>query len=81
MDLLATTSASTLIYASIDGWCRHMALDGERMLAESMHLVEQLRDDVAAIPGTELLDTSGLSGRAVGGLDPAAPPVMYPYWR
>lgn len=30
MDLLATTSASTLVYASIDGWRRHMALDGEK---------------------------------------------------
>jgi arginine/lysine/ornithine decarboxylase len=70
MDLLATTSASTPVYASIDGWRRHMARRGEAVIDESLYLVRQCRAQVSEIEGLSVLDPGALSGFAIGGLDP-----------
>jgi arginine decarboxylase len=70
MDLLATTSASALVYASIDGWRRQMALNGQAMIDESLRLVRECRAQVAQIDGLTVLEPGALAGYTTGGLDP-----------
>jgi arginine/lysine/ornithine decarboxylase len=70
MDLMATTSASTPIYASIDGWRRYMALHGEAVIDESLYHVRQCRSQVSQIPGLTVLEPVAVADYAIGGLDP-----------
>jgi arginine/lysine/ornithine decarboxylase len=43
-DLLGTTSASSLVYAALDGWRRQMAEQGEQLLSAALRLVASVRD-------------------------------------
>ncbi|CAM3859942.1 aminotransferase class I/II-fold pyridoxal phosphate-dependent enzyme [Nocardioides zeicaulis] len=53
-DLLATTSASSLVYASLDGWRRHMVEQGEALLGRTLDLARRARAEIAAIDGIEV---------------------------
>lgn len=50
-DLLGTTSASTLVYASLDGWRRQMVEQGHDLLEAALHRAERIRASVGALPG------------------------------
>ena len=53
-DLLATTSASSLVYASLDGWRRQMVEQGEELLAGALSLAARARDEIGAIEGVDV---------------------------
>ncbi|MGW0812278.1 aminotransferase class I/II-fold pyridoxal phosphate-dependent enzyme [Streptomyces viridiviolaceus] len=50
-DLLGTTSASTLVYATLDGWRRQMVEHGHELLDTALHRAERIRAAVAGLPG------------------------------
>lgn len=50
-DLLGTTSASTLVYASLDGWRRQMVEQGHGLLDAALHRAERIRTSVGDLPG------------------------------
>ncbi|MCG7208937.1 aminotransferase class I/II-fold pyridoxal phosphate-dependent enzyme [Streptomyces arenae] len=50
-DLLGTTSASSLVYASLDGWRRQMAEQGHALLEAALRRAGRIRETVAGLPG------------------------------
>ncbi|WP_329414935.1 PLP-dependent transferase [Streptomyces sp. NBC_00704] len=50
-DLLGTTSASSLVYASLDGWRRQMAEHGHDLVAGALRRAERVRRAAAELPG------------------------------
>ncbi|WP_217249018.1 aminotransferase class I/II-fold pyridoxal phosphate-dependent enzyme [Streptomyces sp. AC602_WCS936] len=50
-DLLGTTSASTLVFATLDGWRRQMVEQGRELLGAALGRAERVRAAVAAMPG------------------------------
>jgi arginine/lysine/ornithine decarboxylase len=54
-DILATTSASTLVYATLDGWRRQMAEHGTELLDSALRRVNRVRTAVSAMPGLQLM--------------------------
>jgi arginine decarboxylase len=53
-DLLATTSASSLVYASLDGWRRQMVEQGTELLSRTLDLAHRARKEIAAIDGVDV---------------------------
>ena len=56
-DLLATTSASSLVYASLDGWRRYMVEQGSSLLSGAIALAARAREEISAIDGIEVYGT------------------------
>jgi arginine/lysine/ornithine decarboxylase len=56
-DLLATTSASSLVYASLDGWRRQMVEQGTDLLSGALALARRAREEIDAIDGVEVYGT------------------------
>jgi arginine decarboxylase len=54
-DLLATTSASSLVYCSLDGWRRQMVEHGEALLSGALGLAERARKAIDGISGLEVV--------------------------
>jgi arginine/lysine/ornithine decarboxylase len=54
-DLLGTTSPSSLVYAGLDGWRRHMVQHGKELLTATLRLVNETRDRVADIGGITVM--------------------------
>ncbi|MEP9382854.1 hypothetical protein [Nocardioides sp. KR10-350] len=54
-DLLGTTSASSLVYATLDGWRRQMVEHGHDLLDRALRLADRARAEIAAIDGVELM--------------------------
>lgn len=54
-DLLGTTSASGLVYASLDGWRRQMVEEGAKLLGATLELAERGREQVDALDGLTLI--------------------------
>ncbi|WP_133916746.1 aminotransferase class I/II-fold pyridoxal phosphate-dependent enzyme [Streptomyces sp. NBC_00582] len=50
-DLLGTTSASSLVYATLDGWRRQMVEQGHDLLETALRRAERVRAAVAELPG------------------------------
>ncbi|GGZ91641.1 aminotransferase class I/II-fold pyridoxal phosphate-dependent enzyme [Streptomyces echinoruber] len=50
-DLLGTTSASTLVYATLDGWRRQMVEHGHDLLEAALRRAERIRAAAADLPG------------------------------
>ncbi|MEU6547984.1 ornithine decarboxylase [Streptomyces sp. NPDC046859] len=50
-DLLGTTSASSLVYATLDGWRRQMVEHGHDLLDAALHRAERIRRAAAELPG------------------------------
>ncbi|MDR7275725.1 aminotransferase class I/II-fold pyridoxal phosphate-dependent enzyme [Catenuloplanes atrovinosus] len=69
-DLLGTTSSSSLAYATLDGWRRHMVEQGERLLDEALGRAARVRDAIGAMDPLRLMgeDVVGTGGTAE--LDP-----------
>jgi arginine/lysine/ornithine decarboxylase len=58
--LLDTTSPSTLVYASLDGWRRYMVEHGKQLYDDTLHRVRGLRDRLDALDGVDLLGDNAL---------------------
>ena len=54
-DLLGTTSASSLVFATLDGWRRQMVEHGAELLGAAVALARSLREEIATIDGLELM--------------------------
>jgi arginine decarboxylase len=69
-DLLSTTSASTLIYAAMDGWRRQMAENGEQLLSRALDLARETRSLISEMPELHVLDSELVRAEASHRLDP-----------
>ncbi|GHD51211.1 aminotransferase class I/II-fold pyridoxal phosphate-dependent enzyme [Streptomyces galbus] len=54
-DLLGTTSSSSLVYATLDGWRRHMVQQGHGLLDTALQRAGRIRKAVTALPGLRLM--------------------------
>ncbi|MFI1004195.1 aminotransferase class I/II-fold pyridoxal phosphate-dependent enzyme [Streptomyces galbus] len=54
-DLLGTTSSSSLVYATLDGWRRHMVQQGHGLLDTALQRAARIRKAVTALPGLRLM--------------------------
>ena len=54
-DLLGTTSATSLVYASLDGWRRQMVEHGTELLGGTLAAAAEARRAIAAIDGIDLM--------------------------
>jgi arginine decarboxylase len=54
-DLLGTTSSSSLVFATLDGWRRQMAEQGYELLDAALRRAERIRKDVLGLPGLRLM--------------------------
>ncbi|MEU0335129.1 ornithine decarboxylase [Streptomyces sp. NPDC006193] len=54
-DLLGTTSASSLVYASLDGWRRQMVEQGRDLLDTALHRAERIRAQLRELPGLRVM--------------------------
>ncbi|WP_119726745.1 aminotransferase class I/II-fold pyridoxal phosphate-dependent enzyme [Thermomonospora amylolytica] len=71
-DLLGTTSASTLVYASLDGWRRQMVEHGHRLLDAALARAERIRAAVADLPGLNPMGREVIRPQGAADLDPLA---------
>ncbi|MFJ4482622.1 aminotransferase class I/II-fold pyridoxal phosphate-dependent enzyme [Streptomyces longwoodensis] len=53
-DLLGTTSSSSLVYATLDGWRRHMVQQGHGLLDAALQRAGRVRKAVTALSGLRL---------------------------
>lgn len=68
--LIESTSPNGLLTASLDAARRHVAVDGEELLGETLVTLERTRERIGGIEGLEVLDER-LAGRAsVAAWDP-----------
>ncbi|MFP1625422.1 aminotransferase class I/II-fold pyridoxal phosphate-dependent enzyme [Streptomyces sp. 5K101] len=68
-DLLGTTSASSLVYASLDGWRRQMAEQGYELIDGALRRARRLREAVAALPGLRLMGPEIVAAGLAADLD------------
>jgi len=69
-DLLGTTSASSLVYCSLDGWRRQMVEHGHDLLEAALGLAQQVRERIAAIDGLDRMGAEAVGPGAAFDLDP-----------
>lgn len=55
-DLLGTTSPSSLVYATLDGWRRQMVEHGEVLLGTALDLAHETRAALAELPGIQWVE-------------------------
>ncbi|HEX6360917.1 ornithine decarboxylase [Actinophytocola sp.] len=54
-DLLGTTSPTSLVYATLDGWRRHMMQQGKELLGAALSLANATRRELSAIDGLDVM--------------------------
>ncbi|MDQ0938548.1 aminotransferase class I/II-fold pyridoxal phosphate-dependent enzyme [Streptomyces sp. V1I1] len=69
-DVLGTTSSSSLVYASLDGWRRQMVEQGTALLESALQRARRIRSEIAALPGMRLLGAEVLGAGGAADLDP-----------
>ncbi|GIG28538.1 aminotransferase class I/II-fold pyridoxal phosphate-dependent enzyme [Cellulomonas marina] len=69
-DLLGTTSSSSLVYASLDGWRRQMVEQGEALLDGALRRADRVRDVVTGLDGLSLLGREVVRPQGAADLDP-----------
>ncbi|MFD8237150.1 aminotransferase class I/II-fold pyridoxal phosphate-dependent enzyme [Streptomyces sp. NPDC059696] len=69
-DLLGTTSASSLVYATLDGWRRQMAEQGYELLDAALRRAERVRAAVAELPGLRPMGREIVEEGFAADLDP-----------
>jgi arginine decarboxylase len=69
-DLLGTTSASSLVYATLDGWRRQMVEDGEALLGSALERAHRVRAAIDAFEGLDLMGREVIAPRRAFDLDP-----------
>ncbi|MFF0492716.1 aminotransferase class I/II-fold pyridoxal phosphate-dependent enzyme [Nocardia sp. NPDC004068] len=68
-DLLMTTSPNVLLYAAIDGWRRQMVEHGNELLGAALETARRAREELARIPGIEVMEEQLLGVEASHDLD------------
>ncbi|GAB2997891.1 ornithine decarboxylase [Amycolatopsis acidiphila] len=69
-DLLGTTSATSLVYATLDGWRRQMVQHGKQLLDAALSLVTGVRARVDGLPGLRVLGEEFLGPALARSIDP-----------
>ncbi|WP_329792448.1 ornithine decarboxylase [Lentzea sp. DG1S-22] len=70
-DLLATTSPTSIVYATLDGWRRHMVQHGEELLTAALALAHATRDSINDLPGLRVMGEAEFIGKGLAhALDP-----------
>ncbi|MER7406174.1 ornithine decarboxylase [Streptomyces sp. NPDC000070] len=69
-DLLGTTSASSLVYATLDGWRRQMVEHGHELLEAAIRRAERIRAVVADLPGLRPMGREVVEEGLATDLDP-----------
>ncbi|MFB6613369.1 aminotransferase class I/II-fold pyridoxal phosphate-dependent enzyme [Streptomyces sp. NPDC056367] len=69
-DLLGTTSSSSLVYATLDGWRRQMVEHGHALLGAALHRAERIRSRIADLPGLEVMGREVVDQGLTADLDP-----------
>jgi arginine decarboxylase len=69
-DLLGTTSASSLVYCSLDGWRRHMVEHGGELLGRVIEQAQDARERIHRIDGLRLMGDEVLGPQMAFELDP-----------
>jgi arginine decarboxylase len=55
MDILGTTSASSLVFATLDGWRRQMVEHGTELMGAAVALARRVREEVTQIDGLAVM--------------------------
>ncbi|MCZ2827296.1 hypothetical protein O2W14_00420 [Modestobacter sp. VKM Ac-2986] len=69
-DLLGTTSSSSLVYLTLDGWRRQMVEQGEELLGAALQRAARLRTAVEGIEGLSLMGREVVRPGGAFDLDP-----------
>ncbi|HEV7908690.1 MAG TPA: ornithine decarboxylase [Pseudonocardiaceae bacterium] len=69
-DLLGTTSATSLVYAALDGWRRQMVQHGRELLDAALSLVKSVRADIEELPGLRVMGEELVGPRLAKSIDP-----------
>lgn len=70
LSMLTTTSTSYLLLASLDTARRHLAINGERLLDQALHLADSARERINSIPHLHCPGDELLGSDATYGYDP-----------
>lgn len=70
LDLITTTSPSSLMYGSIDGWRRHLALHGKEIIDGAVAKAEGVRRRLQKVDGLSVIDESIHQTEGVAEWDP-----------
>jgi len=69
-DLLGTTSSSSLVYLTLDGWRRQMVEHGEELLGAALDRARRVRAAVHGMAGIDLMDREVVGPGMAFDLDP-----------
>ncbi|AJP05194.1 ornithine decarboxylase [Streptomyces cyaneogriseus subsp. noncyanogenus] len=69
-DLLGTTSASSLVYATLDGWRRQMVEQGHELLDAALRRAERIRRAAAELPGLAPMGQEVVDAGLAAAFDP-----------
>jgi arginine/lysine/ornithine decarboxylase len=69
-DLLGTTSATSLVYATLDGWRRQMAQHGRELLTAALGLARTVRARIDELPGLRVMADEFVGPDAATSMDP-----------
>ncbi|NEY36264.1 ornithine decarboxylase [Streptomyces sp. PRKS01-65] len=69
-DLLGTTSASSLVYATLDGWRRQMVEQGHDLLDTALRRAERIRRAAADLPGLAPMGQEVVDAGLAAAFDP-----------
>jgi arginine decarboxylase len=70
LDLITTTSPSALMYGSIDGWRRHLALNGKELIDGALARAARIRQRLQKVSGLLVMDESIHQTEGVAEWDP-----------
>jgi arginine decarboxylase len=70
LDLMTTTSPSALLYGSIDGWRRHLALNGKELIDGALSRASRIRQRLQQVDGLTVMDESIHQTQGVAEWDP-----------
>ncbi len=70
LDLITTTSPSPLMYGSIDGWRRHLALNGKELIGAALERAAGIRERLKRIAGLQVIDEAIHETEGVAEWDP-----------
>src|SRR3954453_11219642 len=69
-DLLGTTSSSSIVYATLDGWRRQMVEQGSELLGAAIVRARRIRAEVETLPGLRLMGDEAVRPDGAFQLDP-----------
>ncbi|MFE1342195.1 aminotransferase class I/II-fold pyridoxal phosphate-dependent enzyme [Streptomyces sp. NPDC058733] len=69
-DLLGTTSASSLVYATLDGWRRQMVEQGRELLGTALERARRVRAAAAGLPGLRVMGPEVVEEGLAADIDP-----------